>query len=46
MSSLHVACRDGRAEVVEVLVKHGARLDIKTKVLQFIMCGELTIELV
>ena len=45
MSSLHVACRDGRTEVVEILLKHGARLDIKTKVLQFIMCGEVAIEL-
>ena len=44
-SPLLLACYEGQTEVVEILLKHGARLDIKNKVLQFIMCGELAIEL-
>ena len=44
-SPLLLACEQGRTEIVEILIKHGARLDIKHKVLQFIMCGELAIEL-
>ena len=44
-SPLLVACNEGHAELVEILIKHGAQVDIKDKVLQFIMCGELAIEL-
>ena len=34
-SPLLMACDEGHTEVVEILLKHGARLDIKTKVLQY-----------
>ena len=38
---LHYACDKGRAEVVKILIKHGAQLDFKDEVHKFIMCGEL-----